>query len=602
MKVLRDYQILASDSVINSSSNPILCLPTGAGKTVIAFDIIKRLIEKDYTTVFVVPRLELIKQAEKEFGEVDIIWSDKTKLTGKRVIIASKDSLRTQAKKLSDVKNVVLIFDECHIGIKQTQSIIETIKPVRFIGLTATPERHDGLALLKGIDKKGQEKVHKYGCFDELLTSETVASLIARGHLSELEYYSKPIKGITDIKPTGGTDELSGEQMLEIMNKNQIAGDIVECYRKYGKNIDGTYRLAIGFAPSIAVAQVMSDVMGRAGFNMPVIHGEMSVKERESLIEQLRTHKVYGLVNASLLTYGFDCPEVSYAFSVRHIKSRPLFFQIVGRILRTFPGKENAIFIDHGDSISEFASLNCALPIIDPAIKWRVDGFLKEEKMQEKKSQKKVQRLMDLISEIDTLPCEMVKIGTEDLLDRCQKSIQKLIKKNTELEKVLEEKEIRLNGLESDIQDYKISIHQYEEQMENGNKFLKRFYSENEELKKQLKDKENEIFYLRKKIEDKNFSNKNENASSDSEKSSNDQTFEFLKKNYYWNRMKVEKERNSDEEYKKLTTRYEQHMYLHNLTTTILEELAKNKNVKINEKTWNNSCDYWFKRFFNDVA
>ena len=216
MKELREYQKQIVDKVVQSEKDLLICLPTGSGKTFIAWTVIQALNAKGVTVVFVVPRLELIDQAKNEFGDVDVIWSDKTSLTGKKCIVASKDSLRTQSKKVPE--NVVLIFDEAHISLEQTFNLVELIKPARVLGLTATPERMDGKALLKGSDS-----LHKYGVFDELLQEETVSSLIKKGYLCPLKYYTKPIDGIVDIKPDEANgQELSDIQMTDIFDTNQF--------------------------------------------------------------------------------------------------------------------------------------------------------------------------------------------------------------------------------------------------------------------------------------------------------------------------------------------------------------------------------------------
>ena len=373
MKELREYQKQIVDKVIQSEKDLIICLPTGSGKTFIAWAVIQALNAKGRTVVFVVPRLELIEQAVNEFGDVDVIWSYKTSLTGKKCVVASKDSLRTQYKYVPECS--VLIFDEAHISLEQTFNLVQLIKPLRVLGLTATPERMDGKALLKGFDS-----LHKFGVFDELLQEETVSSLIKKGYLCPLKYYTKPIDGIVDIKPDEANgQELSDVQMTDIFDTNQIWGDLVKSYETYGIE-NGLKRPALGFTNTIAMGEKVCQIFNDAGYNFKIITGEMSVKERKELIRQLKDREVDGLINAALLTYGFDCPSVSYAFSCRHIKSRPLWFQIVGRILRTCEGKENAIFVDHGDSVSEFEEPACSLPILDPCIVWKVNGETKEER------------------------------------------------------------------------------------------------------------------------------------------------------------------------------------------------------------------------------
>ena len=419
MKELREYQKNIVDKVVASNKDLLICLPTGSGKTFIAWAIIQALTEKGFTVVFVVPRLELIDQAKKEFGDVDVIWSNNTTLTGKKCIVASKDSLRTQYKKLP--KNVVLIFDEAHISLEQTFKIVNLIKPLRILGLTATPERMDGKALLKGSDV-----IHKFGVFDELLQEETVSSLIKKGYLCPLKYYTKPIDGIVDIKPDEANgQELSDTQITNIFDTNQIWGDLVKSYEMYGIE-NGVKRPALGFTNTIAMGTKVCNLFNESGYNFKIITGEMSVKERKRLIDQLKNREIDGLINSALLTYGFDCPSVSYAFSCRHIKSRPLWFQIVGRILRNCEGKSDAVFVDHGDSVSEFEEPSCSLPILDPYIEWKVNGETKEEKLRRKKAQKKERDSLKILQDLDPLPCKMVEVRPENTWERMIKVLQKL--------------------------------------------------------------------------------------------------------------------------------------------------------------------------------
>ena len=176
------------------------------------------------------------------------------------------------------------------------------------------------------------------------------------------------------------------------------------------------------------MAEQVCNVFNQAGYNFKVIHGGMNVPERQKLLNDLKTGAVDGLVNAALLTYGFDCPEVYYAFSCRHIKSRPLWFQMVGRTLRPCEGKEAAIFVDHGDSISEFAEPACALPIMDPLIKWRYDGVTKEEKKALKVQRNRANDVIRMINQLDPQPVDMVEVTTEDLITRLVRIFNSLTK------------------------------------------------------------------------------------------------------------------------------------------------------------------------------
>ena len=483
-RILRPYQQAIVNRVIRSDKDQVVVCPTGAGKTVMAGAIMKEL---PGTKIFIVPRLELIGQSKREFGDVDVIWSNRTDLTGKSVIVASKDSLRTQVGKVKIGKEepLTLFYDEAHIGIKQTHSLTEVLRKkypqVRALGLTATPERMDGLALLKGY-----RDVNKYGVFDEAVEEETVFSLIQQGMLAPLKYYAKPIEGITDIRPDSSNgEELSGDQMLKVMDEKNIWGDIVKCYEKYGMN-----RPAIGFTVTVAMAERVAKLFTDAGYDFRVIHGDMKPSDRKYLIDLLETHQIHGLVNASLLTYGFDCPVVSYAFSVRHIKSRPLWFQMVGRILRTSPGKFNAIFVDHGDSISEFSTPTNPLPILAPKIDWKINGEDKAEKAERKKQAKKAQDAMRCIQSFAPLEVNMVEVTTTDPIDRLLSTILSLNKENASLKDKISEEQQKSSSLEKKLEETSERATQYSEELDQKTKEL-------EEAKKTI-DKDATFEYVRK--------------------------------------------------------------------------------------------------------
>jgi len=527
MKELRDYQAEIVKKVIESNKNQVICLPTGAGKTVVAAEIIRQLPN---AVLFVVPRLELLNQAKEEFeevmgeGEVDIVWSNKTRLTGKKCIVCSKDSLRAQWNKIR-FADPVIFFDEAHVSLVQSHALVQRIQPARVLGLTATPERMDGKALLRGSDS-----VHKYGIFDELVQQESVASLIKKGYLCPLKYYARPIEGITEIKPDSDIGyELSDEQMISIFDNNAIWGDLVASYEQYGKG-----KPTLGFTNTIMMGEQVVDIFNKAGYNFKIIHGQMSVNERKQLIDDLATGRVDGLVNAALLTYGFDCPPVSYAFSCRHIKSRPFWFQMVGRILRTCDGKTEAVFVDHGDSISEFSEPDCSLPILDEFIKWRVDGENKEEKMARKKKMKKVQDTMKIIQELDPIPLQMVEITMEDSWERLIRIINRQRKENDSLTR------------------------------------------QNQDLNSRLDNKNNELIQKQRDIASLEAKNRELKKGLDQQKVVNsEKTFEQVKRYYYFL-------------YKKL--------HSHEAVVKNLLNMEKNLDFLYDPKTFENGVNYWKKR------
>lgn len=556
MKTLRPYQETIVNDVVNGKTNAIVCLPCGAGKTVIASSIMDRLPGKK---IFIVPRLELIKQAHDEFGDVDIIWSNHTDISGKDIILASKDSLLAQLDAVPKERPLTLLFDECHIGIKTTHEIVEKIQPTRVLGLTATPERMDGLALLKGSDE-----IHKYGVFDELLKKETTPSLIRKQYLTPLRYYARPIKNITYVKPKSATgNELTGSQMSALFTKEKVWGDLVQCYEAYGKG-----RPAIGFTPTIQMAEKVVSIFQNAGYNFQVIHGGMKVAERAQLIEGLKDGSIQGLVNAALLTYGFDCPVASYAFSCRHIKSRPLWFQMVGRILRPAEGKTDAIFVDHGDSIAEFSEPEHPIPILDECIDWHVDGEDDIERDARKKKHEKANDTIALIKELDPIPVKMVEITAEDYYTRLLRIVSNLQDQNNGLSEQINRKEKELSDTEKRLS------HAIEQADKKQAALQKKLSNAQESMQDALLEKQK----MQEELKKKRMPTINP-----------DKTFEYIRKNYCWARRFLE-DRNV----------YHSKEDAHEATEYYLRKQESKLDFRFDERTFQRGMDYWQAHYKHD--
>ncbi len=439
MKQLRDFQDKVVNSCIKSRENILISAPTGCGKTYIAEMIMFKLSKlNDCSYLFVVPRIILIKQFLDELtvfkdSDFDIIQAENTKLTGKKFVIASKDSLDKYGKKLPE--KLIMFIDEVHEGLKQSFELVQKIKPVRVFGLTATPERSDGLSFIKGIDLDNEEKLHKYALFDKYINAISIKEAQNLGYLCDLKYVSRNDLETLDIK-SKGIDEFTEEEITELFDKYNIWGDLVKTYKRFGKNKDGTYKPSIGFTNTVKMAERVVDIFNNAGFTFKVISGTTPLNERYSLIEDIKNGKINGLVNADLLTYGFNCPEISYIFSCRHIKSKTLWVQMIGRGLR--PGKPELYFIDHTDTISEFSNIYYDIPFEADNFNWQVNGMTslyKRKQTFEKKEAAKVRK--ELYKYVFNENENLVLINQENRNMFMLEIIKKYKQENINLRKVL---------------------------------------------------------------------------------------------------------------------------------------------------------------------
>ena len=439
-KQLRNFQDKVVNAVCKSREDVLISAPTGCGKTFIAEMIMKELSEqnKNYNFLFVVPRIILIQQFIEELTALDencfdIIQARNTRLSGKRFILASKDSLDNYIEILPD--NLIMFIDEVHEGLKQSFKLVQKIKPVRLFGLTATPERSDGLSFMKGIDLENEEKLHIYGLFDKYINAISIKEAQNLGYLCQLKYVSRNDLETLDIK-SKGVDEFTEEEITELFDKYNIWGDLVKTYKRYGKNKDGSFKPALGFTNTVKMAEKISNIFNEAGFNFKIISGTTPLKERHKLIEQTKKGIINGLVNADLLTYGFNCPEISYIFSCRHIKSKTLWVQIIGRGLR--PGKAELYFIDHADSISEFSNAYYDIPFEADDFTWYYNGMTKLFKNKIKSERKETIKFKkELYKYVFNQNEKLVLINQENRNRYMLGLLKKLKEENNNLRKVL---------------------------------------------------------------------------------------------------------------------------------------------------------------------
>ena len=169
---LRGYQQDAKDHVFsalgNGSQSTLLVMPTGTGKTQTFLSIASDWPQGDILVL--APRQELVwqpferwRELTGEHGEVEMAdFRRSTFSTGRsRVTFASKDSLcrlKRLKRAFPDPKKVgLVIIDEAHHAVKQNrsyQAILDYLDhpDLRVLGVTATPDRADELALGQTFD------------------------------------------------------------------------------------------------------------------------------------------------------------------------------------------------------------------------------------------------------------------------------------------------------------------------------------------------------------------------------------------------------------------------------------------------------------------
>ena len=343
--VLRPYQTESierlRDGYRSGHRSQLLVAPTGAGKTAIATHLMMQARERQTRTVFIVDRVNLVDQTSAALDRYSvphgIVQASHWRRTHWEPIqICSAQTLEKRGF-FPDLK--FLIVDEAHCMRKQTNELIRNRPDLRVLGLTATPFA-DGMAKL----------------YTNIVNVTTTDELIAEGFLSPVKIYAAVKPDMTGAKVVAGewTDK-------EIEQRGRaIIGDIVtEWVAKTQQHFGGPVKTIV-FSASVDHGGELCEAFNAAGHNFQQIsYKDANDDRRRELIAEFRKpdSTITGLVACEVFTKGFDVPDVLCGIAARpYRKSFSSHIQQIGRVMRPSPGKEFALWLDHGGNILRFWS------------------------------------------------------------------------------------------------------------------------------------------------------------------------------------------------------------------------------------------------------
>lgn len=351
MYSLRPYQVEAVEAlrqeIRRGHRHPILQLPTGAGKTVVASAIIDSAVKKGSRVIFLAHRRELVFQCSKALDEngidhgVVMASADELHRPSAPVQVASIQTLHsrtTRGRKFFGEQAIyeappadLVVIDECHHATAATWAKVVRMYPDAIVlGLSATPSRKDGRPL-KDI-------------FDVIVQSTTYEHLIENGFLVPTLVYSSYVPDLDGVATTAG--DYNEKQLDDRMNKSELVGNIVENWRTLASD-----RPTVVFGVTINHSLSIRDRFRAAGLEAEHVDGVMDAKERTDLFAAFANGDFQILTNCMVATEGWDCPPTSCAVIARPTKSRVLWRQMAGRIQRPASGKTSAVILDHSGAV-----------------------------------------------------------------------------------------------------------------------------------------------------------------------------------------------------------------------------------------------------------
>ncbi|GAB5500122.1 MAG: DEAD/DEAH box helicase [Pseudohongiellaceae bacterium] len=320
----------------------LLVAATGTGKTVMAAVDYSQLRKKlpRSRLLFVAHREEILQQSmdtyryalrEASFGEM---WVGRHRPNEFENVFASIQSLSISSLDNFDPDYFdVVVVDEFHHSAAPTyQRLLSHIKPKELLGLTATPERADGLSVLDLFEGRIAAELRLWDAIDQ-------------HRLVPFTYY-----GIHD-----------GLDLRDIPWRRGQGYDVNELSNLYSSN-DAWARLvikelvdridhiesmkALGFCVSIQHARFMAHHFNKAGIAATAVWGETSGSERNEALKKLADGSIRILFSVDLFNEGVDVPSVDTLLLLRPTESATLFLQQLGRGLRKSKDKSVCAVLD----------------------------------------------------------------------------------------------------------------------------------------------------------------------------------------------------------------------------------------------------------------
>jgi len=297
------------------------------GKTIIFSHLASQLVAEGGRVLILAHREELIRQAADKLkaatGLACAIEKAEESSVGcfEMVTVGSIQSLQRIERRTAIAAPTHIIADEAaHILSPSWLEVVNHWPDAKVLGVTATPDRGD------------MRDLGNY--FESLAFEYSLPKAIAEGYLCKIYAETVPLKiDLNGIKQVAGDFDSGGVAKALEPYLPHIASEIATRCKD---------RKVLIFAPLCDTSQKIQGYLNAAGFKCFYASGE----DRSQMKEWEAHGKGCAMVNAMLLTEGYDHPAIDTVVVLRPTKVRSLYSQMAGRGTRLFDGKDHLLLLD----------------------------------------------------------------------------------------------------------------------------------------------------------------------------------------------------------------------------------------------------------------
>ena len=344
--VLRPFQQRLLDQLAaaryQGQHKNLLVAATGTGKTVMAavdYARLRHVLSRD-RLLFVAHRSEILDQSvltfrhvlrEPAFGEK---WVAGHRPSRFEHVFASIQSLNASGIRQIDAEHFdVVVIDEFHHSAAPSyNALLSHLRPTEFLGLTATPERADGVDVLGHFDGRIAAELRLWDAIDQQ-------------HLAPFSYYG--VHDGLDLRevPWRRGVGYDVEELTNVLTGDHVwARRVLEQVRR--TVTDPHAMRALGFCVSVRHADFMARLFSEAGVSAVSVTGKTAAETRAKALADLAAGRTQVVFTVDLFNEGVDVPNVDALLFLRPTDSPTLFLQQLGRGLRKAPGKSECTVLD----------------------------------------------------------------------------------------------------------------------------------------------------------------------------------------------------------------------------------------------------------------
>ena len=348
IKVLEKLQF---ERQIEKSYRNLIIAATGTGKTAIsAFDF------KDFNNqfikehgrkarlLFIVHREKILKQARSTYRSVMVdgnfgeIWTGRISPSVRSnldhlfiTIQTLNNNWETFERMGADYYDYVVIDEVHHSAAGSYRELFSRLKPTVFLGLTATPERMDGVEIKPDFNDRFAAEIRLQEALNQQL-------------LAPFDYFCVTDDSVDLSRLACRGDRYDVSELNRIYNNNPERFGIIQ--RALENYVTDPHDCkAVCFCCSIEHAEYMDTLFRQNGYKSKSVTSRNSA-EIDDASMMLARGEINYLCVADMLNEGIDIPEIDTVLFLRPTESLTIFLQQLGRGLRLADGKTCLTVLD----------------------------------------------------------------------------------------------------------------------------------------------------------------------------------------------------------------------------------------------------------------